>query len=146
MSTGKRKCVICGTIYEYCPNCSADNDKPAWMASFHDENCKQIYRITSNYIGKAISKEEAKQQLQTCDLTQKDHFAPVILERINEIFQTEFEEQVKEVSEEKHDEENLDPNLKIQQMEDEPSEKSQPLVFDNKHKSSRSDKKKRRFE
>lgn len=85
MRENNRKCVICGVRYTYCPGCGEDKDKPAWMSIFHDENCKNIYHITSNYIGNAITKEEAIEQLKECKINTTDDYNPVFKERIESI-------------------------------------------------------------
>ena len=70
----KRTCYMCGEKYSYCPTCSEDKSKPAWMATFHDENCKTIFQTCTKYNMKSITKEEAKEVLSQCDLSNKASF------------------------------------------------------------------------
>ena len=39
----KRKCVVCGSAYDYCPNCAKDANKPKWMIRYDKEACKTIW-------------------------------------------------------------------------------------------------------
>ena len=84
-----RKCAICGKMYSYCPGCGEDKDKPAWMTTFDSNNCRMIYKITSNYIGKAITIDQAREQLKEYDLTRTDKYNEVIAGRIDEIMKIE---------------------------------------------------------
>jgi len=69
-----RKCVVCGKHYEYCNTCMSYSDKPTWMTMFHDENCKNIFEITSAYYAGSRSDEVIREQLLACDLSGKDQF------------------------------------------------------------------------
>lgn len=75
-----RICIICGKQYRYCSHgCGADLDKPAWMASFDTNNCRQICNLfTGNTIGKHISDEEAASQIKTLDTSNVENFNPKI--------------------------------------------------------------------
>jgi hypothetical protein len=74
MGKRSRKCYLCGEGYKYCPTCSNDKMKPAWMAEFHDENCKNIFDICTRFNMKFISKIEAQNELNACDLSNKLNF------------------------------------------------------------------------
>ena len=63
-----RKCTLCGSKYEYCPNCSKDRSKPMWYKLFDGENCHNIFNALNDYKFKLISKEEAQERLAQCDL------------------------------------------------------------------------------
>lgn len=86
MKKNNRKCIVCSTVYTYCPNCQADSNKPAWMRIYHDENCKKIYATISNYLEKVITSAEAKEILDTCNLSNKKNFHHVIADAINTIY------------------------------------------------------------
>lgn len=66
-----RTCVVCGAKYEYCITCkhSVDINKTRWKAVFHDENCRSIYHAVAAYVTHQISKEEARDLLDACDLS-----------------------------------------------------------------------------
>lgn len=74
MGKRTRKCYLCGEKYSYCPTCSNDRMKPAWMAEFHSENCKNIFDICTRYNMQLLTKEEAKAAIEKCDLSNKANF------------------------------------------------------------------------
>lgn len=69
MARLNRTCFTCGCKYSYCPSCPEDSDKPAWMAMFHDENCKDIFNVINENFYGHISDEDAIQTLNRCDLS-----------------------------------------------------------------------------
>ena len=73
MAKKNRKCITCGTAYSYCPNCN--RKAPYWMAEFHEENCKNIFQICTEYNVGLKTKEQAKEALNACDLSNKENFA-----------------------------------------------------------------------
>ena len=87
MARSNRKCVICGNDYYYCNHSCADSlGKPSWMASFCSDNCRNIYNATVKYNMKKITVEEAKNILDTCDLSNKNNFTASTNKLINEIY------------------------------------------------------------
>lgn len=89
MGRRTRECYLCGTKYEYCPTCSQDKMKPAWMAEFHDENCKNIFDICTRFNMNLMSKEEAMEVLGKCDLSNKSNFKSYVQRDIENIFAEE---------------------------------------------------------
>lgn len=85
MANRSRICAVCGVKYKYCPTCQRDIGKPTWMQQFHSENCKNIFKICTDYNLKKISKKEAQEQLSSCDLTNRDNFAPYVQRDLKEI-------------------------------------------------------------
>lgn len=85
-NTKKRKCIVCGKEYEYCNNCRAHVTFPAWKAIYHDENCKKIMGIATEYMAGNITKGVAKSKLENCDLSDKKSFKESVLNAINEIY------------------------------------------------------------
>ena len=83
-----RKCIVCGTEYEYCNRCSSHATKPTWMALYHDDNCRNIMNIASEYMAGNITKADAKSQLDKCDLTNKKNFKDSVAMAVNEIYTT----------------------------------------------------------
>ena len=84
-----RKCVCCSTEYRYCNTCNEDKTKPAWYAIYHNKNCKDIFNTASDYLAGVITKEEAKQKFDACDLSYKHKLHNKIVEAINEVCKVE---------------------------------------------------------
>lgn len=86
----KRICVVCGKEYEYCPTCGADRQKPSWMMSYHDNNCRMIWKVLSAVGAGQISKDEAAKQLNSLntDIELKSN----IRDHINKIFEKPYKE------------------------------------------------------
>ena len=89
MGRKTRECYLCGEKYNYCPTCSQDRMKPAWMAEFHDENCKNIFDICTRFNMQLMSKTEARTALSNCDLSQKANFKDYVQRDITNIFADE---------------------------------------------------------
>ena len=69
MKKNNRTCICCEKVYTYCNRCEEHANEPAWNAIFHEDNCRKVVRVVSDYLGKAITKEEAVEGLKTCDLS-----------------------------------------------------------------------------
>lgn len=89
MKKNNKKCIVCGEIYTYCNSCSEFDKYPRWMGVYHEENCKNVFDITSKFLSGHITKEEAKELLDKCNLSNKKNFHKVILETINKIYASE---------------------------------------------------------
>lgn len=87
-----KQCIVCGTKYTYCPNCSDYANMPHWMGWFHNSNCRKIFYITSGYCNKTITKEEANKQFNECDLSRKDNFKKNIYDVISEVLNKDLVE------------------------------------------------------
>ena len=98
MARRTRNCYLCGTKYEYCPTCSQDRLKPAWMAEFHEENCKNIFDIATRFNMQLLTKEEARDAMEQCDLSNRAEFKSYIQYDLDNIFDVvdETHEVVKE--------------------------------------------------
>lgn len=81
-----RECYLCGEKYGYCPSCSQDKYKPAWMATFHSENCKNIFDIATRFNMQLLTKEEAKAVMEQCDLSNKSNFKSYVQRDLENIF------------------------------------------------------------
>lgn len=102
MSDKMRTCSVCGHKYEYCPHCNRDKDKPTWMFCFHDQNCHDIYDVTSKYEDGQISANEAKELLSKLDLSKKDNFGTSYKNAISKILnETDVDIKVEEIEPEK---------------------------------------------
>lgn len=89
MAKRDRKCYLCGEKYKYCPTCSDDRMKPAFMAEFHTENCKNIFEICTRFNMNLMSKSEAKTALEQCDLSNKANFKTFVQRDLENIFKEE---------------------------------------------------------
>ena len=89
-----RKCIVCGKEYEYCNRCSAHANMPTWMALYHDDNCRSIMNIATEYMAGNLTKADAKSQLDNCDLTNKKNFKESVAKAVNEICATKKDAKV----------------------------------------------------
>lgn len=64
----KRKCIVCGKIYQYCKGCSPDT--PSWAAIFDGQNCHDIFEVISS----SMSDSEKKELLAELDLSDLSKF------------------------------------------------------------------------
>lgn len=87
MARNNRKCICCSAEYRYCNSCSEDKLKESWYTIYHNENCRNIYNIISSYLSGRITKEEAKEKLDKCDLSYKDKLKDKMVEIINKIYE-----------------------------------------------------------
>lgn len=81
-----RKCICCSEEYRYCNSCAEDRMKPVWYTLYHNENCKNVFNTASDYLANAITKEEAKEKFDKCDLSYKDKMHHKIVEAINDVY------------------------------------------------------------
>ena len=89
MARRQRECYLCGSQYNYCPTCSQDRTKPAWMAEFHSENCKDIFDICTRFNMQLLTKEEAVKALEKCDLSNKLNFRPSVQNTLSNLLKVE---------------------------------------------------------
>ena len=106
MGRRTRECYLCDQDYLYCPTCSQDKMKPAWMSEFHSENCKNIFDICTRFNMNLMSKVEAQDALNACDLSHKANFKSYVQRDIDVIFEEEpivvtVEAEIKEVHQDK---------------------------------------------
>lgn len=81
-----RKCICCSEEYRYCNSCAEDRMKEPWNSIYHNANCKDIFNIASDYLANAITKEEAKEKFDKCDLSYKDKLHHKIVDAINDAY------------------------------------------------------------
>lgn len=106
MGRRNRECYLCGQDYLYCPTCSQDKMKPAWMSEFHSENCKNIFDICTRFNMDMMSKAEAKDALKSCDLSNKANFKDYVQHDLEVIFSEDpvvvtLDAEIKEINENK---------------------------------------------
>ena len=106
MGRRSRECYLCGRDYQYCPTCSQDKMKPAWMFEFHSENCKNIFDICTRFNMNLMSKSEAQDALNACDLSNKENFKSYVIRDLEVIFAEDpiivtLDAEIKEIHEDK---------------------------------------------
>lgn len=106
MGRRNRECYLCGKDYQYCPTCSQDKMKPAWMSEFHSENCKNIFDICTRFNMNLMSKTEAQDALNACDLSNKENFKSYVQRDLENIFAEDpivvtLDAEIKEIHEDK---------------------------------------------
>jgi hypothetical protein len=86
MARRQRECYLCGQDYQYCGTCYQDRLKPAWMAEFHSESCKDIFDICTRFNLDMMSKADAQKALKKCDLTNRKNFKFYVQHDLEVIF------------------------------------------------------------
>lgn len=56
------------------------------MALYHDENCRNIMNISTDYMAGSLTKADAKAKLDGCNLTNKRDFKESVIKAVNEIY------------------------------------------------------------
>lgn len=77
-------CCICGVGYHVCNDCLSQKTLKPWRSVVDNIEHYKIYYALHDY-SVTKNKEEAKAELQKCDLTDIDSFIPEIRDVINEI-------------------------------------------------------------
>lgn len=77
-----RKCIICGTQYNYCPHCGKD---PSWKLMYDTEECRQVGNIVSAYNMKVMSKERAMNEINNLNIRDFEKFDEKISKVLTEI-------------------------------------------------------------
>jgi len=86
MLTKKNKtCIACGEKYTFCTGCSEFDHLPRWMALYHNANCKELFDITTGYLCGELTKEQAKERYEKCDLSHKEILHKNIQKCIDEL-------------------------------------------------------------
>ena len=78
----KRKCLVCGKVYEYCKGCNPET--PSWKAIFDSQNCHDIFEVMSS----SMSDGEKKELLGTLDLSGLEKFDEGIKTQIKALDET----------------------------------------------------------
>lgn len=107
-----KECIVCSTRYTYCPTCTAYASIPRWKNIYHDENCRNIYNIASEYAHGMIDKDEAKTRFNNCDLSNKESFKEFYVSVINEVF-AEVKKTVIETKEDKEAKANKEDKVEV---------------------------------
>ena len=92
MSKNQRICIMCGSSYEYCPNCNKYADKPRWMWNFCSARCNDICTVVCNYKQGNISAADAKKQLIKLDAKSIDKIGAGFAKDIEDLMAVKTEE------------------------------------------------------
>ena len=84
MKKNNRKCIVCGTQYHYCNSCAEHMKNPVWMNIYHNENCKNLFTIASDYLNNVIDSATASEKFKKCDLSYKNKLHSKIKQAIDE--------------------------------------------------------------
>lgn len=129
----KRKCLMCETVYEYCPYCWEYERQPRWRTLFDRSECQDVYHIISDWLGKRITQKEAREKLLMMDIDNIP-FNLSVQRNINKIMQTSDEE-LKAVHDKITDYDdvmdgikNIEPVLKNDKVFDKADEKKKQMV------------------
>lgn len=88
-------CVLDKKAYHYCSSgCKDSIGKPAWMMSFCSENCKNIFEAVSLFNTGKLTAYEARNILDQCDLSSKDHFTESTQKIIDDIYWKTVKDQI----------------------------------------------------
>ena len=94
-------CSICSKKYHLCKSCEDIESFSPWRTVTDTIDCYKIFLVLSEYT-KTKNKEQAKKELSTCNLKEKDVFAPHIKAAIDEIMaepEVKVETSTKEIKE-----------------------------------------------
>ena len=90
---GERKCLVCGKVYMYCPNCGKGDPKESYKYLYDSSECREISHIIGRYTSGKMTKELAKGALNVYDVQEKK-FEPDYQKVIDEIFKTDKKKKV----------------------------------------------------
>ena len=80
-----KTCICCNTKYTFCTRCDDFDFEPRWKAIFHDENCKNIFNLLTDFNAGLINKEKAIAELKKLDLSNIEKFKEKIQEEIQNL-------------------------------------------------------------
>lgn len=74
MYKSQRKCKLCPTAhtYEYCTSCIKKEDIIPWKLQFDTENCRDVYKVLSEFAFGRLSANDAKRQLDKLEVPNKE--------------------------------------------------------------------------
>ena len=90
MAIKTRKCLSCGTKYDFCPDCcSVDRLAPAWKSEFCCSDCKDLWSTATKFNMGKLTKAEAKAIISALDLKPAEQYVACIQRDLKNIM---FEE------------------------------------------------------
>ena len=94
----ERKCLCCGKVYDYCPNCSKSSSTP-WKINFDTESCKELFNAISAFNMNLINEESVKKVVDKYSIVDYSIYKDDIKELLNK-FHSVQKETTNEVVEE----------------------------------------------
>lgn len=91
MERGERTCVVCGKEYIYCPNCKKGNPTETWRFMYDSEECRNIFKICSNFAFGHINAETAKKKLEKYNITDRSKYNDDIRRNLSAIYAAKAE-------------------------------------------------------
>ena len=90
MAIKTRKCLSCGTKYDFCPDCrGADRLAPAWRSEFCCEDCKTLWSTATKFNMNRLTKAEAKAIISALTLKPADQYVACIQRDLKNIMAEE---------------------------------------------------------
>lgn len=85
MAKNNRVCKVCGSEYNFCPTCAGVTATEKYRTMFCSKNCRDVFHTISRYFVKDVTKDEAKEILNSLDLSKRYKFNVSIKADIDEI-------------------------------------------------------------
>lgn len=87
MYKSQRKCKLCPTahIYEYCTSCIKKEDIIQWKLQFDNENCRDVYKVLSEFAFGRLSANDAKRQLDKLEVPNKEDMQPALRHNFEDV-------------------------------------------------------------
>lgn len=85
----KKTCCVCHTEYEHCNSCPKTLTEPSWKASFCSENCRDIYNALARFNMGKLSREEARDIIDECNIAMIDNYTEKTIELIGRLYEDE---------------------------------------------------------
>lgn len=79
-----KTCIVCGKKYEYCGHCDRTSVYQSWRSNYCSENCREVFKVCSDYVGNVINQKDAKAKLVKLD-TSMSNIAKAINQNIKDI-------------------------------------------------------------
>lgn len=95
----KKKCIVCGNEYDYCPRCAAYASLPTWKNEFDKEDCKNLYYLINKYVFKHIDANEANDEIEKLNVNVSNNEIKQVIDEIKANVQKENKEVVVEETE-----------------------------------------------
>ena len=86
-----KTCILCGKKYTFCNRCEEFDNYPRWMGIYCSDNCRKIFMTVTDYKAGEITREQAIDNLNLCDLSEKDKYHNSIKCIIDDLLKIENE-------------------------------------------------------
>ena len=100
MAENNAVCSICGKAYHLCLSCSDAIKLHPWKTYTDSQDCFKVFQVVRGFSTGVYTKDEAREKLQSVDLSNLESFRPHIKKIIKDILKEEKIEVVVESTEE----------------------------------------------